>query len=152
MKNTILIIIVLFLYVCGYSSIYLNQSFNDIKINITKTEGDREMNNLIKNELKLYSNKDSTNIYNLKINTVYKKEILTKNTSWVITDYRLSATSIFSLSLKDKIETFKFEENINIKSQTDTFEQNVYEENIKRNFASSIREKLISGILSLNDN
>ena len=41
---------------------------------------------------------------------------------------------------------------INIKNQTDTFEQNIYEKNIKRNFASSIRGKLISAILSLNDN
>ena len=47
---------------------------------------------------------------------------------------------------------FKFEESINIKNQSDTFEQNIYEKNIKRNFASSIREKLISAILSLDDN
>ena len=152
MKNIILIILLLLLSSCGYSSIYKNQKSPNFKINIIESKGDDMMNNLIVDQIKLYSSKDSNNIYNLKIDTVYKKEILTKNTSGVITDYRLSATSIFSLSLKDKIETFKFEENINIKSQTDTFEQNVYEENIKRNFASSIREKLISGILSLNDN
>jgi hypothetical protein len=45
-----------------------------------------------------------------------------------------------------QLETFS--ESINIKDQADTFEQDSYEKNIKRNFASSIREKLISKISS----
>ena len=152
MKNLTLIFLILFLSSCGYSSIYKNQKSLDFKLNIIETEGDYEMNNLIKNEIILYSNINSLNIYDIKINTDYEKEVLTKNSSGVITDYNLSVVSIFSINLKNKNKTFKFEENINIKNQTDTFEQNTYEKNIKRNFASSIREKLISAILSLNDN
>ena len=110
------------------------------------------MNNLIKNEIKLYTNTDSQKIYDIKINTDYKKEVLTKNSSGVITDYNLTTTSEVSINLKDQNKIFEFEESINIKNQSDTFEQNIYEKNIKRNFASSIREKLISTILSLNDN
>ena len=152
MKNITLIFLLLFLTACGYSSIYKNQKSNDFKINFQSEEGNDEMNNLIKNEIRLYSNKDSKNIYNLKINTEYEKKILTKNSTGVITDYNLSAISEFSIDIKDQTKIFKFEESINIKNQSDTFEQNTYEKNIKRNFASSIREKLISTILSLNDN
>ena len=152
MKNIAILTFVLFLSHCGYSSIYKNQQSLDFQFNIIKTEGDYEMNNLIKNEIKLYTNTDSQKIYNIKINTDYKKEVLTKNSSGVITDYNLSVVSIFSINLKNKNKTFKFEENINIKSQTDTFEQNTYEKNIKRNFASSSRGKLISAILNLDDN
>jgi len=152
MKNLTLIFLLLFLSSCGYSSIYKKQKSLDFKLNIIETKGDYEINNLIKNEIRLYSNTDSLNIYNIKIDTDYKKEVLTKNSSGVITDYNLSVISIFSINLKNKNKTFKFEENINIKNQTDTFEQNMYEKNIKSNFASSIREKLISAILSLNDN
>ena len=152
MKNLTLIFLILFLSSCGYSSIYKNQKSLDFKLNIIKTKGDYEMNNLIENGIRLYSNTKSQNIYNIKIDTDYEKKVLTKNSSGVITDYNLSVVSIFSISLKNKNKTFKFEENINIKNQTDTFEQNTYEKNIKRNFASSIREKLISAILSLNDN
>jgi len=152
MRNIKLIILLLFLSGCGYSSIYKNQQSLDFQLNITGTEGDYEMNNLILNEIKLYSNKDSQNIYAININTSYQKDVLTKNSSGVITDYNLSVVSIFSMNLKNKNKTFKFEENINIKSQSDTFEQNTYEKNIKRNFASSIREKLISAILIANDN
>ena len=152
MKKIKLIFLLLFLSSCGYSSIYKNQKSLDFKINILSEAGDNEMNNLIKNEIRLYSSKDSKNIYNLNIDTEYEKKILTKNSSGVITDYILSTASEFSIDLKDKIKIFKFEESINIKNQSDTFEQNIYEKNIKRNFASSIREKLISAILSLNDN
>ena len=152
MRNLKLIILLLFLSSCGYSSIYKNQQSLNFQLNIIGTEGDYEMNNLISNEIKLNSNKDSQNIYDINIDTDYKKDILTKNSSGVITDYNLSVVSVFSINLKNKNETFKFEENINIKSQSDIFEQNTYEKNIKRNFASSIREKLISAILNLNDN
>ena len=152
MKNIAILTFVLFLSHCGYSSIYKNQQSLDFQFNIIKTEGDYEMNNLIKNEIKLYTNTDSQKIYNIKINTDYKKEVLTKNSSGVITDYNLTTTSEVSINLKDQNKIFEFEESINIKNQSDTFEQNIYEKNIKRNFASSIREKLISTILSLNDN
>ena len=152
MKKITLIFLLLFLSSCGYSSIYKNQKSLDFKINILSEAGDNEMNNLIKNEIRLYSSKDSKNIYDLNIDTEYEKKILTKDSSGVITDYILSTTSKFSIDLKHKTKIFKFEESINIKNQSDTFEQNIYEKNIKRNFASSIREKLISAILSLNDN
>ena len=39
----------------------------NFKINIVEVKGDNEMNNLIKNEIKLYSGQNTTNIYNLKI-------------------------------------------------------------------------------------
>ena len=152
MKNIAIITFVLFLSHCGYSSVYKNQQSIDFQINIIETEGDYEMNNLIKNEIKLYSNKESVKIYKIKIDTDYKKDVLTKNSSGVITDYNLSVISVFSINLENKNKTFKFLENINIKNQTDTFEQNTYEKDIKRNFASTIREKLFSAILSINDN
>ena len=152
MRNLTLIILLLFLSGCGYSSIYKNQQSLDFQLNIIGTDGDYEINNLISNEIKLYSNKDSQNIYDININTDFKKDILAKNSSGVITDYNLSVVSVFSINLNNKNKTFKFEENINIKNQSDIFEQNMYEKNIKRNFASSIREKLMSAILVANDN
>ena len=152
MKNITLIILVLFLYSCGYSSIYKNQKLQNFKINIIEAKGNGEMNNLIKNEIKSYSDKNTANIYNLKIDTDYTKETLTKDSTGLITDYKLSVTSIFTIDLKGKTQVIKLKETINIKNQSDSFGQNTYEKNIKRNFASSIRKKLISEIFSINDN
>ena len=115
MKNIAIITFILFLSHCGYSSIYKNQQSLDFQFNIIKTEGDNEMNNLIKNEIKLYTNADSKKIYNIKINTDYKKKVLTKNSSGVITDYNLTTTSEVTINLKDQIKIFEFEESINIK-------------------------------------
>ncbi len=152
MKNFGLIILLLFLSGCGYSSIYKNQNSINFQMNIIEAKGNSELNNLIKNQIKLYSVPNSKNIYDLKVDTSFSKKVLTKDSSGVITDYNLSVISVFAVNFKNKTETFKFDENINIKTQTDTFEQIIYEKNIKRNFASSIREKLVTSILSLNDN
>ena len=152
MKNITSIILILFLYSCGYSSIYKNQKLQNFKINIIETKGNSEMNNLIKNEIKLYSSENTTNIYNLKIDTDYIKETLSKDSAGVITDYKLSVISIFTVNLKEKTQVIKLKETINIKNQLDSFEQNTYEKKIKRSFASSIREKIISEIFNIKDN
>lgn len=152
MKNITLIFLLLFLYNCGYTSVYKNQETQDFAINVTGLKGDREMNNLIKNEINLYSNKNSIKIFNIEINTDYEKTVITKDSAGNITDYTLAATSTFTINLENLTKTVQFTESINIKNLSDTFEQNNYEKNIKRNFASSLREKLISEILSIDDN
>ena len=129
----------------SYETNKINFEKNKLVLFYGKNEG-------FKNEIKLYSVKNTTNIYNLKIDTDYKKEILTKDSAGIITDYKLSVTSIFRVDLKGVTKVIELKETINIKNQSDSFEQNTYEKNIKRSFASSIREKLISEILNLNDN
>ena len=149
MKNIILITFLFFIYNCGYTTVYKNLGKQDFHIVIKDMQGDRDMNNLIKNELNLYSNKDSKNKYDITIETIYKKLVLTKNIAGVITDYELSAKSTFIIYFNKKSETVSFSEKINIIKKSDIFEQDLYEMNIKRNFASSIREELISEIITL---
>ena len=50
------------------------------------------------------------------------------------------------------MKVLTFDEKINIKSNSNYFEQNNYERNIKKNFASSIMNKFIIKIFDLNDN
>ncbi|MDC6483139.1 hypothetical protein PQY77_02940 [Candidatus Pelagibacter sp.] len=149
MKNIILITFVFFLYSCGYTSVYKNLQNQDFKIIITEMRGDKNMNNLIKNEINLYSNKNSVNKFNVEIETNYTKEVLTKDGSGLITNYKLSTNAKFVIFFNGKTKKIVFDETINITNQTDTFEQDVYEKNIKRNFASIIRDKLISEMLTL---
>jgi hypothetical protein len=59
MKNIAVITFLLFLSHCGYSSIYKNQQTQNFQLNVIETKGDYEMNNLITNEIKLYSNKEA---------------------------------------------------------------------------------------------
>ena len=149
MKNIILITFLFFLFSCGYTSIYKNLGNQDFQIIVTKMQGNRDMNNLIKNEINLYSNKNSINRFDISIVTEFKKLVLKKDSTGLITDYELSTNSKFIIYFNDKTQKATFTETINIKNRTDVFEQDEYEKNIKRNFASSIREKLISKISNI---
>ena len=152
MNKILLILFLLLLNSCGYTSIYKNQKSNNFQININETTGDREFNSYIKNELKLFSNENADEIYDITLNSNYQKVVISKNTLGVATNYNISADVKINLSLNGKIINLVFNENINIKNNSNSFEQNNYEKSVKRNFASSIREKLIIKILELNDN
>ena len=104
---------------------------------------------IIPSELKLFSNDNPIEIYDITLNSNYQKTIISKNASGVATNYNISADVKMNLNLNGEIINLVFNENINIKNNSNSFEQNNYEKNIKRNFASSIREKLIIKIFEL---
>jgi hypothetical protein len=148
MKNLILILFLFFLNSCGYTSVYKNQKSQDFQINIIEMTGDKEINNLIKNDLKFYSNRNSNIKYNISINSNYQKVIVSKNSAGVATDYKLIVDTVISFDEEEKNNTLNFNENITIKNNSNSYEQNNYEKNIKKNFASSISNKFIIKILN----
>ena len=148
MKNIILFLFLFFLNNCGYTSVYKNQKSQDFQISIIEMTGDNEINNLIKNELKFYSNRNSNIKYNISINSNYQKIIVSKNSAGVATDYKLIAETVISFDKEGKNNILNFNENINIKSNSNSYEQNNYEKSIKKNFASSISNKFIIKILN----
>ena len=152
MKNLILILFLIFLNSCGYTSVYKNQKLEDFQITVLEMTGDKEFNNLIKNELKLHSNINSINKYEISLNSNYQKITTSKNSAGVGTDYKILANTIVTINLNNKNIILNFSENINIKSNSNSFEQNNYERNIKKNFASSIKDKFIIKIFNLDDN
>jgi hypothetical protein len=148
MKNLILILVLFFLNSCGYTTVYKNQKSQNFQINIIETTGDKEINNIIKNELKFYSNRESNIKYNISINSKYQKIIISKNSVGEATDYNLLVNTIISFNKEGENNTLKFNENINMKRNSNSFEQNDYEKSIKKNFASSISNKFIIKILN----
>ena len=152
MKNIILISFLLFIYSCGYTSVYKNQNSNNFQIDIVEMQGDNDINNMIKNELKFYTNKNSEKKYDISINSDYQKIIISKNSAGVATDYKLLVDTKITINFNNKTDIFNFSENINMKSNSNSFEQNNYERNLKKNFASSIRDKFIIKIFDLDDN
>tara|TARA_B100001063_G_C16744958_1_gene546943 strand:+ start:983 stop:1402 length:420 start_codon:yes stop_codon:yes gene_type:complete len=135
---------------CGYTSVYKNKT-TDLQINIMEMKGDNEFNNFIKNEINLYSNNSSKNKYEISILSNYNKKTISKDASGVATNFKVSLNAIISIVNDEKAKEFEFNEEINITNNLDSFEQNNYERNIKKNFASSIRGKLIIKILNTDD-
>ena len=144
MKKKILIFILLFVYGCGYSPIYKNSNIKDYEIIVSTLNGDVAMNNLIKNEIEMYSKKNSNNRYIVELNTSYSKKTISRDNSGIASNYELMVVANFTVGS----ETFIFKEKLNVKKISDTLEQRNYENIIKKNFAASIREKLLRKLLN----
>ena len=149
MKKIFLLISIVFIYSCGYSPLYLTGK-NDLFLNLKKIEGDFELNNYIKNDFKIVSNLNSTNIFDIDAVTKFEKIILTKDATGDATDYRLDFSVRFIIVSENKEVSYK--ESFNIKKNNQKFEQSNYEREIKRNFSEIVKDKLVLYLLNLDDN
>ena len=143
-KSLILIFLLIILNNCGYTPLYLGSNSN-IYIEITEKNGDRDINNLLSSNLKRFSNKseDTNKNYRIIINSVYKKNIIAKNTQGASTDYRLITEVSFKINSKDKTKIINFSESFNMKGLNNNFEEKDYESSIKKNMVDTIIQKLI---------
>ena len=128
---------------CDYKPVYSKQNNINHKIVVDGLNGDKDINNLIVNNLKRISKKNSKNTINISFNTVYTKKILAKNNKGTITDYQSNVETTFIITKKDSTENFVVEEKFNFQKMADKYEEKNYERDIKKNFASSISQKLV---------
>ena len=149
MKKIFLFISIFFIYNCGYSSLYL-EGKKDILINLKEITGDFELNNYIKNDLKIASNENSLNIFDINVETKYEKIVLTKDATGEATDYKLDFNVKFMIISENK--TVFYKESFKIKKNDENFNQSKYEREIKKNFSEIVKNKLILYLLNLNDN
>ena len=152
MKNLIVIILLFFLYGCGYTSIYKDQKSKEIFISVINTDGDTVINNYLKNQLNILSDKESVNIFNISFVSKYERTTIAKDSAGVATDYRLGAEIEFNINKNGVSKIIIFTENINIKNEGENFEQRNYENSIKRNFVLSIKNKLVTYLINFDDN
>ena len=141
-KNIIIISLIFFLTNCGFAPIYLNNAKVNYSIEQINYEGDRELNNFLKTNLNQYKSDKDDNKISIETNSVYKKNILSKNKAGEVSDYQIEAKVIFIIKPSDK-EVIITEKKI-MKSMDDKFEETRNERSIKQNFASSISQKLIT--------
>jgi hypothetical protein len=143
-KNISLIFIIFFLTNCGFTPVYQNNMNINYSIEQVDYTGDRELNNFLKSNLKKYKNEKIDKKIFIEVNSIYKKNILTKDSTGKITSYELEAVVIFLIQpLNRKIQVI--EKKI-MNSMDDKFEETRQEKIIKQSFVSSISNKLISEI------
>ena len=152
MKKSTLFILLFFLYACGYTSVYKNVKTQDLNMNIISLEGNLEMNNLIKNQIELFSNDESKNIFNIDIKTDYERIVIAKNSKGIATNYKLDGIFNFKIYSKDNEYSININESFNIKKNSNSYEQTSYEKIIKENFVKSAVDKLIIKLININDN
>ena len=150
-KILLLVILSTIISNCDYSPIYVkNKNFN-FDFSVIEITGDNIINNFLVKDLDQQSNNDSTNKFDLKINTSFTKRVLARNSKGISTDFELKANSSFFVKYNNTEETFSIEEKFNYKKLSNNYEQNNYEKTIKKNIASSIARKLILRLAVLND-
>jgi hypothetical protein len=143
-KNISLIFLIFFLTHCGFTPVYQNNTNINYSIEQVDYTGDRELNNFLKSNLNKYKNEKINKKIFIEVNSIYKKNILTKDGSGKITSYELEAVVIFLIQpLNKKIQII--EKKI-MNSMDDKFEETRQERIIKQSFVSSISNKLISEI------
>ena len=154
-KIIFLIISFNFLLQCGFSPIYSIQNgyIKNVSINEIIITGDKTINNFIETNLTRYKNSLNEKTFNLKVDTIFYKETVTKDKTAKITDYKLSSVSNIEIILDDElVKRVTISEEKNMNNMNDKFEEQKYERSIKQNFASSISNKIITELSLLNDN
>ena len=144
-KNIILISLILFLTHCGFTPIYLKNTDINFSIEQVNYMGDKELSNFLKTNLNQFKNENVNNKIYLEANSIYKKNILSKDGAGKITSYQLEAEVIFTVKPSNK--KIKITEKKIMDSMNDKFEEARYERTIKQSFASSISNKLSSELI-----
>jgi len=147
MKKLLLtIFLLIFLNSCGFQPIYSSKNLKQFSLNITSIEGENEINNLIKRNLKFYENDLYNKKFNLVVKTDYEKNILTKNKQGKTTDYELVIKANFEINSDKNNYSVEIIKQINIKSMDDVFQERQYEKSMKQNLVNTIIDELINKI------
>ena len=142
-KIFILLLLSLILGGCGYETIYTNIGEFNYKILVAEHTGDRDMRNLINSRLEKYSEIKSDKRFIIKIDTIYQKNIIAKNTAGKATDYQIKVTSNFNIKSEVINKIIKINETFNVKAMDDKFKEQRYDTIIKNNIANTIVKRFI---------
>jgi len=131
---------------CGFSPISkknLNLNYNII---VEETQGDAEINNLIKMQLENYSLTSSDKKLSINIRSDYDKEIIGKDAKGNASDFRLKINSNFTIIKDQNNKQFFISKNFVMKKLNQNFQQQNYENEIKKNLTKAIVDELMKEI------
>lgn len=145
-----ILILTLSLNGCGFTPLYKENKNLNFSINVINTSGDRKVNEAIKSNLQRYSQlSDNKKNYNANIKSEVIEQIVSKNKTGVISQIKLIIKVNFSLLNKEENIEFEFSEELNIKKTNNIIDDNFYENQVKENMGTSISEKLIFALTTL---
>ena len=142
-KVFVLLFLSLIISGCGYMAVYKGVVKFNYKILVSEHSGDRDMINLINTRLKKYSEIKSDKSFIIKIDTIYQKNIIAKNTAGKATDYQIKVTSNFNIKSEVINKIIKINETFNVKAMDDKFKEQRYDTIIKNNIANTIIKRFI---------
>ena len=131
---------------CGYEATYskknlLNYDFSISEVNFT---GDREVSIKMKERLNNYIINKKNKNFKVNILSIATKAVSAKNISGDATNFKSTVSIKVNLVMNNKLENnFIITESFNYNNNSNKFNLNTYEKNIKNNLTETITEKLI---------
>ena len=134
----------MFVLSCGYTPIYQTDQKLNIKLNTINFSGDKNINRKIFKNLEKYRDSDTSNIFDLSINSSKREDIVTKDKKGNATSYKLTLEVDINLSdiSNDKNFTKKFSKNMSFNSKSNNFELDQYRLNLEKNMISQILQDI----------
>jgi len=145
-KKVFTFIILLFLSSCGYEPIHSKKNSENYNFSISKIEftGERDINLKIKENLNNFTLVEKNKNFILTIASISKKKILAKDTSGNTTNFQNIVIVKVEIFTKGKFKnSFIVEEKFNYKNESNKFDLQKYEKEIKNSLAQIATEKLI---------
>jgi hypothetical protein len=153
-KKIIIILSFFSLIGCGYEPIYskkkLEKNYNFSIVSI-EFEESNQINQMLTNNLKSFINiKNKLKLLNLKIKSSTNKTTISKNLKGNAERYLIEVRVNLIIFENEVLKKeFFFKESFNYNSQTNKFNLNQYEKNIKENLISKISDNIILELYSL---
>ena len=149
-KNFLIIFfIMLLLNNCGYSPIYSKNIDQKLNIELVDFNGDREINNSIKYNLKRYDNSTNELKFIIETNSEYTKNSETKNLAGNTISYNLTATVTFNVIHGEEQKVFKFTETSTLRNIASQIDEDTYETNIKKDMGELFSNRLIMQLANM---
>ena len=143
LKKITLILLLCFLWSCGYEPIYLKKNNLKQKINVATLDGDQKINKMIMSSLGINEDKNSTSGYTLSLKSSKKIEVISKDKSGNPSVYRSSIIVNFSITDDDTIIKQKeFNSSFTYNDTQNKFDLSQYQKNIELNLINEISEKI----------
>ena len=153
-KKIIIILSFFLLIGCGYEPIYSKKKLeknHNFSITSIKFKESSEINQILLSNLKMFMNiKNKLKLLNLNIKSSTNRTIISKNLKGDAERY-LIEINVNLIIFENEVlkKEFFFKESFNYNSQTNKFNLNQYEKNIKENLISKISDNIILELYSL---
>ncbi len=143
------LIILFFVSSCGYTPTFSkkNSKFSIIEI---ETTGNRKLDKIINNKLKVYKNVKSTKSYSIVLDTNLKKEISSKDTKGNPKTFRMIITlKIYAKDKEDNLNEKIFSKSVNYNNNSSKSKLRREENKKAKNLTEKITEEVIIYLQSI---
>lgn len=143
-KNLIkLLILLFFIYGCGYSPIFSNKDSN-FSIYELSVSGNSKLNKIINNKLNNYKGSDNQKKFSLTIETYLNKEVASRDSKGNPKTYRINLESNISIKdLNGNVKNKSFSKSVDYNNRSNKSNLKKYENETSKNLAGKVADEII---------